>query len=133
MTEAPRILPVTDDIDTGELFAAAARGELVVRMCECGRALHLPVSYCHACGGSSGSWQAVSGGATLHSWTTVTQQMHAGYPVPYTVVLVALDEHPQVHMFGLIDGTPDLIGDQPMQVWFETFDDGTVIPNWRAV
>jgi len=127
-----RITPVVDDHDTGALFTAAADGRLVVRVCACGRVLHLPVSYCHVCGGTDATWVAVSGRARLLTWTTVTQQMNPAYPVPYTIVMVVLEEHPQVHLFGLIDGAPTLEVDQPMEVWFERLDESTVIPQWRV-
>ena len=129
----PVLVPVTDDHDTAPLFDAASRGELVVRVCTCGEISHLPTSYCRHCGASDGAWAPVSGRATLLSWTTVTHQLHPAFPTPYTIVLVALDEHPQVHMFGRLDGTPALVPDQPMEVWFERLADDAVIPQWRPV
>lgn len=129
--EAPPLLPVTDDHDTGPLFEAAARGELVVRVCACGEVSHLPTSYCRRCGSSEGTWRTVSGRATLLSWTTVTHQLHPAFPTPYTIVLVSLEEHPQVHMFGQLAGTPDLTADQPMEVWFQQLAEDVAIPQWR--
>lgn len=130
---ALRPLPVVDDHDTGPFFAAAARGQLVVRQCACGAISHLPVAYCRACGGFDASWVPVSGRGSVLTWTTVVHQLHPAFPTPYTLVMVALDEHPQVHLFGHLPGTPSIAPGQAAQVWFEALADGVVIPQWRLV
>jgi len=130
--EAARLIPVDDDLDTGGFFEAARRGELVIRMCNgCDAVLHVPTAYCHSCGSWDGRWQAVAGGGSLYSWTTVAHQVHPAYPVPYTVVLVELDDAPAARLVGLLPGAPELAVGQPMEVWFETVDDGVVLPQWR--
>jgi uncharacterized protein len=127
---AARLLPVVDDVDTGGFFEAAQRGELVVRRCEgCGAVLHLPRAYCHACGSWDGRWAPVAGTGTLHSWTVVEHQVHPAYPAPYTVVLVQLDDV-AARLVGWLPGRPELAPGQPMRVWFETVDDGVVLPQW---
>jgi uncharacterized OB-fold protein len=127
-----RLLPVTDDHDTGGFFAAAERGELVVRQCDdCDTVLHLPVAYCHQCGSWNGSWRTVAGTARLVSWTSAEHQVHPAYPVPYTIVLVELDDRPGVRFVGYLAGAPQLTDGQPMRVWFERLDDGVVLPQWE--
>jgi uncharacterized protein len=133
MTTVPaaRILPVTDDHDTGGFWAAAQAGQLVVRQCDrCHAVLHVPVAYCHHCGSWEGHWLPVAGTARLVSWTTAEHQVHPAYPVPYTVVLVELDDHPGVRFVGYLAGAPHLTDGQAMQVWFEHLDDGVVLPQW---
>lgn len=131
MTELPRLLPVDDDIDTGPFFEAARRNELVIQHCNCCDAvLHVPRAYCSDCGSWDTRWQRVSGKATLYSWTVVTHQVHPAYPVPYTVLLVKLDDC-GAKLIGSMPGTQKLRIGQPMEVWFEQLDDGVVIPNWR--
>jgi len=125
-----RLVPVDDDVDTGGFFAAARRGELVVRRCDgCDAVLHLPRAYCHACGSWEGRWQPVAGTGTVHSWTVVEHQVHPAYPVPYTVVLVQLDAV-AARFVGHLPGRVDLRAGQPMRVWFEHLDDGVVLPQW---
>jgi uncharacterized protein len=129
---APRPLPVDDDLDTGGFFAAARRGELVVRVCGgCGAVLHMPRAYCRNCGSWNGHWQSVSGRGRVYSWTVVEHQVHPAFPTPYTVVLVQLDDAP-ARLVGYLPGSADLIEGQPMEVWFETLDDGVVVPQWKV-
>jgi uncharacterized OB-fold protein len=131
-TDALRILPVTDDHDTGGFWQAARRHELVVRRCdECDAVLHVPVAYCHQCGSWKTSWLPVRGAGRLVSWTTAEHQVHPAYPVPYTIVLVELADYPGVRFVGYLQGSPQLTDGQAMNVWFEELDDGVVLPQWE--
>ena len=127
------LVPVIDDVDTGGFFAAAARGELAIRVCsECRADLHLPRENCPRCGAFSQEWRTVAGAGTLYSWTVVEHQVHPAYPVPYTVVLVELDDAKDVRLLGRLDGRPSLEIGQPLQAWFEQVGDAT-LPQWRSV
>jgi uncharacterized OB-fold protein len=128
-----RPTPVTDDHDTGPYFEAAGRGVLAVRVCSCGEVSHLPVSWCKHCGSSEGEWIPTSGRGTVLTWTVVTHQVHPGFPVPYTVVMVSLDDHPQVHLFGHLDGEPPVRAGQAARATFEPLDDGQALPQWQLV
>ena len=68
-----------------------------------------------------------------YSWTIVEHQVHPAYPVPYTIVLVELDDHPGVRFVGHLAGAPQLTDGQAMRVWFEQLDDGVVLPQWAPV
>lgn len=128
-----RPVPRTDDRDTGGFWAAAAEGRLAIRMCaSCGAVLHLPRAYCHRCRTWSERWAEVSGRGRLYTWTTVEHQVHPAFPVPYTVVLVELEDHPGTRLVGHMEGVPDLVPNQAMQVWFERLDDGVALPQWKA-
>lgn len=128
-----RLAPVVDDLDTGGFFAAASAGRLVIRMCNgCDAVLHMPRAYCHQCGSWDGRWQEVAGAGTVYSWTVVNHQVHPSFPVPYTVVLVELDDVP-ARLIGHLPGTPDLRMGQPLTVRFETLADGVVLPQWDPV
>lgn len=130
-TQAP-VLPVTDDPDSGPFFEAAARHELVIRFCgRCERALHLPKAFCPDCHEDAGEWRRVQGTGRVHTWTTVEHQVHPGHPTPYTVVVVQLDEHPEVRLLGSLPGRAEVQPDQAMEVWFEEVGDGVVLPQWR--
>jgi uncharacterized OB-fold protein len=51
--------------------------------------------------------------------------------VPYTIVLVDLDDAPGVRLLGHLPGSPDLRVGMPMQVRFEERPDGATLPNWE--
>ena len=93
-------------------------------MCNgCDAVLHVPVAYCHRCGSWDTRWQVVAGTGSLYSWTVVAHQVHPAYPVPYTVVLVELDDHPEARLVGQLPGRPALEAGQP--------DGGLVRPRVR--
>lgn len=131
MTAEP-ILPVTSDHDTAAFFSAAADNRLVYRACQdCDASLHPPTRHCPYCGGWNTGWKDSDGKATLYSWSTAAHSVHPAYPAPYTVAVVTLDEAPDVRFVTNLPGTPDLVAGQPMTLWFETVEDGIVLPQWR--
>ena len=133
MNETPlRLIPVDNDRDTGGFWEAARRGQLAIEVCDrCAAVLHMPRAYCRACGSWDTHWQPSSGRGRLYSWTTVEHQVHPAYPVPYTIVLVELEDEPVARLIGYLPGAPELTEGQPMQVWFETMESGVVIPQWE--
>jgi uncharacterized OB-fold protein len=115
-------------------------GALTLQQCDgCGVVQHPPEEVCHACGGMVFSSRVVSPTGTVHSFTVVHHSVHPALDpfVPYTVVLVALDEVPDVRVVGnLLDVPTDevAIGMQVVATWEElASDDGTVVllPQWR--
>ncbi len=130
--KADRPLPVVVDRETAGFFEAARRGEVGIKVCsDCGHGLHVPIARCNRCGSWSTSWQAVRGSGTLYSWTTVTHQVHPAFPTPYTLVLVQLDDLPEVRMLGTVPADTRLEVGLPMEVWFEDLSDEITIPQWR--
>ena len=127
-----RLLPITDDLDTGGLFAAARDHRLAIRVCDrCDAVLHVPTAYCHTCGSWEGHWQTVAGTGSLYTWTVVRHQVHPAFPVPYAVVLVDLDDRPGTRLIGQVPGEPALHAGMPMEVWFEAIGDDVELPQWR--
>jgi len=129
-----KMIPNINDRDTGAFFQAAAEQRLVYLCCEnCAHAIHPPTAHCPHCGSSNTTWHNAVGTGTLYAWTVVAHQVHPDYPVPYTVVVVKLDDAHEVRLVGRIDGTPELQFDMPMQVCFETLAPGVVLPQWRPL
>lgn len=129
-----RLAPFEHDPDTAGFWAAAREHRLVVRACNrCGAVLHMPRAHCGACDSWDTGWRDSAGRGTVHSWTVVTHTIHPAYPAPYTVVLVDVDDAPGARLAGFLPGEPALRLGQPMEVWFDTLDDGAVLPQWRAV
>ena len=127
-----QIEPVDFDRDTGPFFQAAREGRLVYRHCRaCARGFQVPGQYCRHCGSADTEWRDAKGTGTLYTWTTVKHAVHPGYAVPYTVVVVAVDDAPDVRLVGHLPGEPPLTAGQAMQVWFQTLAEGVVLPNWR--
>ena len=93
-----RAVPVPDR-DSAPYWAALADGRLEIQHCrDCGHWTWPARAICSGCHGENLAWEPVSGGGTVHSWI-VTHQIYA--PdfvdlVPYTVVLVRLDEQDDI-------------------------------------
>lgn len=129
-----RMKPAEWDRDTGPFFAAARERRLIYRHCHhCGRGTHPPTVACRFCGSTDTAWRDSAGRGTLFSWTLVTHQVHPAYPVPYTIVVVALDEAPDVRLIGRIDDDAPRRAGEPMTVWFEDIGEGQLLPNWRPI
>jgi uncharacterized OB-fold protein len=92
----------------------------------------MPSQYCGRCGSQDTRWRESAGTGTLFSWTTVTHQVHPAYPAPYTIVVVSLDDAPEVRFIGSIRGAPALIAGQPMRVEFDANSRLHGLPQWRA-
>ena len=128
------LFPNTNDVDTAGFWEASGRHQLALSFCsQCDKALHLPRAYCNDCGSFETAWKRVSGVGRLYSWTVVEHQVHPAYATPYTVVLVSLDEHPEVRLLGFLPGRPGLVVDQRMEVWFQDLSEGVTLPQWRPV
>lgn len=126
------MLPVTDDRDSAPFFAAAAEGRLRVKACRsCNRGIHPPVPHCPYCGSADTAWREVAGKGSLHAWSTVVHQVHPDFPTPYTLVVVQLDDLPEIRLIGNLEGQPELSLNQPMAIWFERLNDEVTVPNWK--
>ena len=115
-------------------------GALTVQRCDgCGAIQHPPEEVCHACGEMLFSDRVVRPTGTVYSYTVVHHSVHPALDpfVPYAVVLVALDELPEVRVVGnLLDVPIDevAIGMPVVATWEElAADDGTVVllPQWQ--
>lgn len=100
------ILPALDETNR-DFFTS---GKIIVRECSgCGTVQHPPEDLCHACGGYEFRGREVAGRGTIYSHTVIWHPVHPDLSdrVPYTVVLVSLDELPEVRITGnLLDVAP---------------------------
>jgi uncharacterized OB-fold protein len=84
---------------TAEFWAAGADGRLRIARCgACGRYQHPPRPVCSACRGRDIAPTAVSGRATVRSFTINRYPWVASMPVPYVVAEVELVEQPSLRL-----------------------------------
>jgi uncharacterized OB-fold protein len=124
------------DAHNREFFTS---GKLVVQSCaSCGTVQHPPEDVCHRCQGFEFRAREVAPRGTVYSYTVVRHPTHPALSgsIPYAVVLVSLDELPEVRITGnLLDLAPEKlsIGLPVKAVWEEVRDDaGNVLrmPQW---
>ena len=126
MGEQPfRVLPrVTDE--NRHFWTGGADGELRFLRCRaCGWWLHPPAPICPSCLSRDLGVEAVSGRATVHTFTVNHQPWYPGLDPPYVVAIVELPEQPGLRL------TTNLLGCAPedvtigmdVRVCFEQYDD----------
>lgn len=131
MVESVAPLPVVNDPDTGGFWRAAQLGQVAICVCaNCGAVLHLPRGHCRQCRSWTVEWKPVAPTARLVSWTVAEHQVHPAFPTPYTVVLVELDDAPEVRLAGYLPGRPALAAGLPMTAEFVNRNDEVTLVNW---
>jgi uncharacterized protein len=119
-------------------------GTLAIQRCASCQALqHPPEEVCHACGAMEFGHEVMAPRGRVHSFTVVHHAATRALEdsVPYIVVLVSLDDAPQIRVVGNLVGEEagvasrrPSIGDPVEAVW-SSHDpgDGVVIrlPHWR--
>lgn len=113
-------------------WEGARRGELLFQRCDdCGAAVHTPAMLCSNCHSQSLTWERSSGTGTVYSWTTVWRPQTPAFTVPYTAVIVEMDEgwHILSNLIGCdID---DVAVGMAVEVVFHPLDDDTTLPYFR--
>jgi uncharacterized protein len=136
------LLPDVEDEDSRPFWAAAARGELRIQACAvCGRLRHPPRPMCPECRSLETEWRQLSGRAAIWSFVVVHPPVLPAYAeyAPYPVIVVALDEDPDLRMVGNVVSRADApinsvapaslrIG-QAVHVEFVEID-GVHLPRW---
>jgi uncharacterized OB-fold protein len=78
-------------------------------------------------------WREVLPRGHVYSWTVVEHQVHPAFPVPYTVVLVELEDPPGVRLVGNLSGRPAIQVGDPVRVVFDEQRDDYALPQWLLV
>jgi uncharacterized OB-fold protein len=135
-TERPQPpLPQPDPV-TQFFWDGIARGELRMQRCRsCGRFQHYPKVLCRNCQSDDLGDDAVSGRATLYTWTVAVQPFHPFYVdrIPFILATVELDEQPGLmFMTQLVECTEDdlQIG-MPLEVTFVELSPELTLPFFR--
>ena len=131
------VLPVPDEM-SAPFWEACARHVLVLARCsQCGEVSHPPDVTCPNCNSLDPrfAWVPVSGRGKLRSWTVIRHSFLSGFKLPFLLVDVQLDEHPQVRMLGrLVDGpAAKLALGEPLEVTFDDLAPGVSVPAFVKV
>ena len=106
-------------------FWEAQRGHVLKfqRCSDCGE-FRFPITpICPACQSFAFHWTASSGRGTVYSYSVVHHQTHPAFSVPYTIVLVELQDGPRfIAQFRAADGKPVSI-DMPVNLEWEDYPD----------
>ena len=117
--DLPRPYP-RPDRDTAPYWEAQRNHELRLQRCSTCAAFRFPVTpLCPECLSFEYDWALCSGHGIVYSYTVVRHQTHPAFPVPYTMLLVELEEGPRVvAQFRAPDGTAVSMG-MPVRVEWE--------------
>ena len=116
--------PVTDE--TEFFWTSGAHGTLRLQECtNCNALIHPPQPVCRYCRSREMGVRAVSGRATLSSFTVNHRFSLPGLPAPYVVAQVAIVEDPRVRLTtNIVDCDPEALQiGQVVEVVFEQHDD----------
>ncbi|HKY15826.1 MAG TPA: OB-fold domain-containing protein [Microthrixaceae bacterium] len=106
MRPLPQLTPANE-----WFWTSGADGQLRIQGCtECHGLVHPPVPRCPRCGSTSWEPTVVSGRATIIGFTINSQAWLPGFPPPYVIANVVLDEDPTVHL------TTNIVGCEPDEV-----------------
>lgn len=115
-------------------FAEAKAGRLVFQRCGgCADAIFYPRSVCPNCLSEQLSYEASAGRGTIYSFTTLHRAGHPGLAdeVPYTVVLVDLDEGVRV-LANIVECEPDEVTvGATVEVLFDPVSEDLTVPRFR--
>jgi uncharacterized OB-fold protein len=112
--------------DTTFFWSSGADGRLRFLECHaCDRLIHPPTPICRHCRAVDAAPVAVSGSASVWSFTVVHQRFVDWLPTPYVVGVVAIAEDPEVLLTTNIVGCPpqDVKIGMPVRVRFERHND----------
>jgi len=120
LADAPRMLPTLTDANR-EFWTGGAQGELRIPRCHaCGTWVYPPGARCAECDGELHS-EAVSGKATVFTFTVNRHPYNPEIPLPYVIALVELVEQVGLRlMTNVVNCDPEevVIG-MPVRVRFE--------------
>jgi uncharacterized OB-fold protein len=117
----PRLLPALTDRNR-HFWTGGAHGELRILRCQdCGHYLHPPASVCPEDLSRNLAPEAVSGRATVVSYTINHQSWIPTLEVPYVIALVSLPEQPELRLTtNIVNCPPDEVATgMEVQVLFE--------------
>lgn len=119
-----------------EYWAGCKQRRLLIQRCKaCGMYRWYPRYMCGNCSSLDTEWAEVRGRGKIYSYVTVYRSPLPAFrdDVPYTNVVVELDDIPYIRMLGrLIDCQPEeaKIG-MPVEVVFDDATEEVTLPKWK--
>jgi uncharacterized OB-fold protein len=129
-----QLLPIPDR-DSEHYWAALAAGQLEIQQCrDCGHWTWPPRPICSNCQGENLSWEPTRGTGEVHSWITTHNVYSAAFAklVPYTTVLVRLDEQADILIPGRFVSDVELRQGLRVRVCAEALTDQIGDLTWAA-
>lgn len=131
MSDKPfRLLPAVGP-DNEHFWHGGAEGELRFLRCNaCRTYVHPPAPVCPECLGRKLTPRAVSGRATVHTYTLNHHAWIPGFEPPYLVAIVDIEEQDGLRLTtNLVGCAPeDVRIGMPVRVCFEEREDGIFLP-----
>lgn len=129
-------LPDVDWPEAREFWEGCRQGQLRLPRCrQCGRYHWYKMPVCPCCQSSDLGWVAVSGRASLFTWTAVRYAFAPALAdvLPLLVGLVAPDEAPEIRLItNVVDcEEEDLRIGMPVEVVFRAVSDAVTMPFFR--
>jgi uncharacterized OB-fold protein len=131
MSDKPfRVLPAVDS-ENEHFWRGGKQGELRFLRCDdCRSYVHPPAPLCPDCLGRALTPEAVSGRATIHTFTVNHQPWIPGFDPPYVIAIVDIEEQAGLRL------TTNIVGCEidavyigmPVRVCFEERDDDIYLP-----
>lgn len=112
--------------DTADFWQGGRNGQLRIHHCNaCRRFFHPPAPVCHRCASVEVGPQAVSGRATVISYTVNHERWSPGLEVPYVVAIVEIVEEAGLRLVTNIVNCPAsaVHAGMPVRVRFEQHED----------
>ena len=134
-SKVTRPIPVPNEW-TKPFWDAAKQGVLALQRCQsCRHFQHPPYATCVNCMGIDLKFEPVSGKGRLYTWSVMHMQSITGFEdrVPYTTLLVELDEQPKLLLLSYMEGRDEgLQVGQRCEVYFDQVEDFT-LPQFRVL
>ena len=132
---AARPLPQPDEWSKG-FWDACNAGRLEMQRCKsCQRFRFYPRPLCPRCRSLEWEYAPVSGRGTIYSWVVVHPPVMPAFQdrVPLAVVLVELEEDPELRLVGNLVECPleRIEFGMPVAVTFEKVAEDVTLPQWR--
>jgi hypothetical protein len=117
---------------TAGFWDAAARRQLVIQRCSCGRYRHYPQLLCPDCHSGDWSWAPVSGRGTVYSYTVTHRAFHPAWAdrVPFAVATIDFEEGVRMVSDLPPEDTEEVRIGMPVEVFFDR-QESVTLPRFR--